>query len=364
MKVALIHYWLTGMRGGEKVLEALCQLFPQADIFTHVYEPQALSPLLRKHNIQTTFVGRLPLAARWYKAYLPLMPMALESLDLTAYDLVISSESGPAKAVITRPDALHLCYCHSPMRYLWDLNPLYRQNMSKPARWLFAPMAHYLRMTDVLGATRVDHFVANSTFVQKRIKKFYRRESQIIHPPVNTDFFSALPVEQGDFYLVAGQLVAYKNVGLAIAACSQLGLPLVVVGQGPEQSKLAAMAGNSVRFTGRVDDEQLRHLMSTCKALIFPGVEDFGLVPVEAMACGKPVLAFQGGGVLDTIIPGQTGIFFKEQNVAALQEVLQQFEAQAWQFDSQVIQEHAAQFGTDVFMYKMQNYLHTLGWPG
>lgn len=364
MKVALVHYWLTGMRGGEKVLEAFCELFPQADIFTHVCVPEALSPLLRQHRIQTTFVGRLPRASRWYKAYLPLMPMALESLDLSSYDLVISSESGPAKGVITRPDALHVCYCHSPMRYLWDLYPVYRQAMSRPARWFFVPVAHYLRMADVISAARVDFFVANSTFVQSRIRKFYRREAKILHPPVDTAFFSALPVQSGEYYLVAGQLVEYKNTALAVQACSQMGLPLVVAGDGPERSKLQALAGDFVRFTGRVDDVELRLLMSKSKALIFPGVEDFGLVPVEAMACGKPVIAFQQGGVLDTVLPGQTGVFFKEQTIPALQEVLEQFENQSWTFGAAAIQAHAAQFSRTVFMEKMKSYLHTLGWSG
>jgi glycosyltransferase involved in cell wall biosynthesis len=364
MKVALVHYWLTGMRGGEKVLEALCELFPGAHIYTHVCLPERLSSTLLRHKISTTFVSRLPFASRWYKAYLPFMPMALESLDLTDYDLVISSESGPAKGVITRPDALHVCYCHSPMRYIWDLKDAYRQEMTRAGRFLFSPVAHYLRLADVIAAARVDAFIANSTFVQARIRKFYRRESEVIHPPVDTDFFSPSKATPGEYYLVAGQLVEYKKVRLAVAACTELGLPLIVAGEGPDLSRLQTQAGPTVRFAGRVDNDELRRLMRGCKALIFPGIEDFGIVPVEAMACGKPVIAFRQGGVLDSVVDGRTGVLFDVQDVSALHDALTAFEAGGSAFESEEIRAHAMRFDKAVFREKMMNCLRKAGWAG
>lgn len=361
MRVALVHYWLVNWRGGEKVLAALAKLFPEADIFTHVCAPDVLPPALRKHRITTTFVGRLPRATRWYKGYLPLMPMALENLDLREYDLVISSESGPAKNVITRPDAVHVCYCHSPMRYLWDLAPEYRAGMSLPARILSTPVAHYLRLADVASAQRVDAFAANSTFVAKRIRKYYRREAQVIHPPVDTDFFTPGESERKNEYLVAGQLVGYKRADLAVAACTELDLPLVVAGEGPEKEKLQRMAGPSVRFTGRVSDENLRQLMRSCRALIFPGVEDFGLVPVEAMACGTPIVAFKGGGALETVLPERTGIFFTEQSVDVLKNALILLESGVHDFDQSTLRSHAESFGRNDFLKRMATFLSEQG---
>lgn len=361
MRVALIHYWLVNWRGGEKVLAALAELFPLADIFTHVCRSEILPPELRTHRITTTFIGRLPGAARWYKGYLPLMPMALENLDLREYDLVISSESGPAKNVITRPDAVHVCYCHSPMRYIWDLAPEYRAGMPFVMRALSAPVTHYLRLADAAGAQRVDAFAANSAFVAGRVRRFYRREAQVIHPPVDTDFFTPGERNGKEHYLVAGQLVGYKRADLAVAACTELNLPLVVAGEGPEEVKLRRMAGPSVRFAGRVTDEELRELMRSCRALVFPGVEDFGLVPVEAMACGAPVIAFGAGGALETVLPGRTGLFFDRQNVAALKEVLGVLEGGEFDCDRAAVRSHAESFGREAFFRNMRAFLHDRG---
>jgi glycosyltransferase involved in cell wall biosynthesis len=323
--------------------------------------PDVLPPELRRHRIATTFIGRLPGAARLYKGYLPLMPMALENLDLREYDLVISSESGPAKNVITRPDAVHVCYCHSPMRYLWDMAPEYRAGMSLPARILFAPVAHYLRLVDVAGARRVDAFAANSAFVAQRIRKYYRREAQVVHPPVDTDFFTPGEHPRKSHYLTAGQLVGYKRVDLAVAACTELNLPLIVAGEGPEEVKLKRMSGPSVRFVGRVSDDDLRELMRSCRALIFPGVEDFGLVPVEAMACGAPVVAFAAGGALETVLPNRTGIFFREQSVESLKDALMLLENGEHDFDQVVLRRHAESFGRNAFFQGMTTFLHTQG---
>ncbi|NLY40094.1 MAG: glycosyltransferase family 4 protein [Desulfovibrionales bacterium] len=357
MKVALVHYWLVGMRGGEKVLAALADLFPQAHIYTHVLDRLRLDPVLAERTIHTTFINSLPRAQRWYKNYLPFMPLALEELDLRDYDLVISSESGPAKGVLTRPDALHVCYCHSPMRYIWDLYPEYRQHAGRLRRLLFAPLAHYLRQWDVSSAARVDHFVANSAFVRQRIRKFYRREATVIYPPVNTGFWSAGTCEPGQYFLFVGELVPYKRADLAIAACTALQVPLVVVGDGPERSRLENMAGPQVRFMGRVPDDTLRTLMGSCSALLFPGVEDFGLVPVEAMSCGKPVIARAAGGALETVLPYKTGLFFSEPSIKAVVDAITEFQALETQFIKTDLQAHAEKFDTQAFNVSIRDFI-------
>lgn len=329
MKIAIVHYWLVGMRGGEKVLEALCRMFPDADLFTHVYAPDAVSPLIRRHKVTETYVGRLPFARRLYQSYLPLMPGALESLDLTGYDLVISSEAGPAKGVIPPPDAFHLCYTHSPMRYLWDQYNVYRQGAGTLTRLAMPLIAPSLRRWDVTSAARVDHFLANSTHVAARIRKYWRREAEVLHPPVDVASFAPVPPgELGDFYLWAGELAPYKRPDIAIEAFRRLGLPLVVIG-GPEKTRqrLAAGAPANVSFLGKTDFATLKAHLARCKALVFPGEEDFGIVPVEAMASGRPVIAYGRGGALDTVVQGETGWLFGEQSVEALAAAVRDFEA-------------------------------------
>lgn len=348
MRVAIIHYWLINMRGGEKVLEAICELYPQADIFTHVLDPQALSPTLRKHTIRTTFISKLPFAKRFYQWYLPLMPLALEQLDLSAYDLIISSESGPAKGVIINPNALHICYCHSPMRYLWDMHQDYLQNSSLPIRLLFPLLAHYLRIWDRHSATSVDQFVANSRFVAKRIQKYYRRESVVIHPPVAVnDFFIA--EQPDDYYLLFGQLVKYKRADLAIEAFNQLNKPLLIIGEGEMLPQLKRMANSNIRFLGKLPFEQVRHYLTHCKALIFPGMEDFGIVPVEAMASGRPVIAYGAGGALETVIDGKTGLFFYNQTAEGLSDAVIRFEENISHFTPDLIRRHAEDFSLSIF---------------
>ncbi|MGI3170928.1 glycosyltransferase [Pseudooceanicola sp. C21-150M6] len=328
-RVAIIHYWLVGMRGGEKVIEALCRMFPQADIFTHVADPERLSATLTKHRIIETRIGRLPLAKKMYQKYLPLMPRALEEIDLTGYDLVISSESGPAKGVIAPPDAPHLCYCHSPMRYLWDQYHVYRNGAGRLTRMMMPTLAHSLRQWDVTSAARVDGFAANSRFVAQRIEKYWRRDADVVHPPVAVEDFSAIPAsERGDFYLWAGELAPYKRPDLAVDAFTRLKLPLVVIG-GPDDTveKLKARAGDNVTFLGKVPFDVLKSHMARCKALIFPGEEDFGIVPVEVMASGRPVVAYGRGGILDTVVDGETGVFFDTQTVDSLVDAVERIEA-------------------------------------
>ena len=274
MKVALVHYWLVNMAGGEKVLEALCRLYPQADIFTHVVDREKLLPEFRRHKISTTFINSLPASRRLYKKYLPLMPHALEQLDLTDYDLVISSESGPAKGVITRPDCLHVCYCHTPMRYLWDNWPAYMRSTGRLSRLAMRLLLPSLRQWDCLSAQRVDHFVANSRHVARRIRKYWRREAAVVHPPVDTNAFTPRAEPGGEHYLCFGRLASYKRVDLAVEVCTRLGRPLVVAGDGEMMQQLKAKAGPSVRFVGRQDDAAVRELMARSRALLFPGEED------------------------------------------------------------------------------------------
>lgn len=297
MRVALIHYWLVTMRGGEKVLEALCELFPQADIFTHVYVPEAVSPTIRSHTVHTSFIQKLPFAERHYQKYLPLMPLALEQLDLRGYDLVISTESGPAKGVLVDSSVPHICYCFTPMRYLWDHYQQYLEECGAVTRFFWRPLAHYLRMWDTLSASRVDHFIADSQYVARRIARHYRREAVVIPPPVDVQAYAPAghPHPPGDAYLFLGQLVGYKRADIAVEACSRTGRQLIVAGDGPQLEALRAMAGPGVRFVGRLEQDALRPLLQQCRALIFPADEDFGIVPVEAMAAGRPVIAYGRG---------------------------------------------------------------------
>lgn len=329
MKIAIIHYWLVGMRGGEKVLESLCRMFPEADIFTHVWDPIQTSATINAHRIVETSIASLPFARRNYKIYLPFMPGALESLDLTGYDLVISSESGPAKGVIPPPDAFHLCYTHSPMRYLWDQYNLYRDESGRLTRAILPLLAPRLRQWDVTSAARVDTFIANSAHVAMRIRKYWRREAGVLAPPVDVDAFTPLPRGQAeDFYLWVGELVHYKRPNIAVEAFTRMGRKLVVIG-GPESERrrLAQKAGPTVTFLGKTDFGVLRDHMARCRALIFPGEEDFGLVPVEVMASGRPVVAYGRGGALDTVIDGETGLLFSDQSVEGLIVAIEQFEA-------------------------------------
>ncbi|MEM7526912.1 MAG: glycosyltransferase [Pseudomonadota bacterium] len=329
MRTAIVHYWLVGMRGGEAVLEELIRLYPDADIYTHVYDPAQVSPLINSRPVYETFVGRLPGARRHHALFLPFMPRALEELDLTDYDLVISSEAGPAKGVIAHPDATHVCYCHSPMRYLYDHYPQYRATLGPVKRALFSHLAHRLRQWDVTTAARVDRFVANSAFIARRVARVYGREASVVHPPVDLDRFRdaaarGLPRDGG--YLVVSQLVPYKRVDLAVEAFRRLGKPLTVAGDGPMAERLAAKAPNNVRFLGRVDNAALAELYARAQALVFPGEEDFGIVPVEAMAAGCPVIAYGRGGACDTVIDGRTGVLFAEQTVEALIAGIERFE--------------------------------------
>lgn len=347
MKVALVHYWLVGMRGGERVLEALCEIFPQADIFTLVMDPDRISTRIARHDIRTSFLQKIG-GRRHYRKMLPLMPMALEAFDLTAYDLVVSSEAGPAKGIVPRPDAVHVCYCHSPMRYIWDLQPQYRRSAGWAERLALAATAPWLRQWDVTTAARVDHFIANSRFVAKRIEKYYRREAVVINPPVDLDRF-AIAETPGPVYICAGEITPYKKVELSVEAFTRNGRPLVVIGGGASRA-LRERAGRNVTFLGPVDDATLAFWFSRCRALVHPGVEDFGIVPLEVMASGRPVIAYGRGGATETVVAGTTGVFFEEQTVEGLMGAVERFERIAGGFDPQAIRAHAARFSTPRFV--------------
>jgi glycosyltransferase involved in cell wall biosynthesis len=356
LKVAIVHYWWLSNRGGEAVVSALARLYPTADLFVHVCDEalvrDALGPGFRGRVVQS-FVSRLPGARRHYQKYLPLMPLACEQFDLSAYDLVISSEAGPAKGVITRPDALHLCYCHSPMRYVWDLYHDYHRSAGRWVRPWFPWVAHYMRQWDRLSADRVDQFVANSAFVASRIRKYYRREAQVVHPPVDVAAFTPNQ-PRGDHYLVLGQLVAYKRADLAVQAFNELGLPLVVIGEGEQATRLRRLARSNVQLLGRQSISVIRHHLQTCKALVFAGVEDFGIVPVEAMAAGAPVVAFGRGGALETVHDGITGCLFHEQTVNALKAAVVRIESGALRIEPILLHAYAQRFDAARFQREMR----------
>lgn len=359
MKVAIVHYWLVGMRGGEKVVEALCNLYPEADIFTHAYAPEAISPAINAHRVYKSFISKLPRATTKYKSYLPLMPMALEQLDLRGYDLIISSESGPAKGIIPPSDAVHICYCHSPMRYIWNMYHDYRERTGPLTRMLMPPVAHYVRNWDAISAGRVQEFVANSATVARRIETYYRRPATVIHPPVDTAAFEMVPGEEiGDYHLMVGELVRYKRPELAIEAFNRLQKPLVVIGGGEMLRELRDLAGPHVTILGPQPFSVLKHHYARCRALIFPGEEDFGIVPLEAMASGRPVVAYGKGGVTETVIDGVTGSFFHEQSVDALIDAVHRCEALAP--DPGRMVRRASEFGVNRFSQEIGQFIEAV----
>jgi len=364
LRVAIVHYWFVGRAGGERVVEALAEVFPQADLFSLVADRDSLAPILRDRRLETSFLQRIPGATKFHRHFLFLQPFALEQFDLSAYDLVISSESGPAKGVITSSKTCHICYCHSPMRYIWDMYPQYRRGMNPFVGAIFSLAAHYVRLWDFAAASRVDYFVANSQFVASRIRKYYGRESTVIYPPVNASKGS-ITAARGDYYLAVGRLVDYKRFDLAVKACTELGRPLRVIGDGPEYKALRKMAGATVQFLGRASDAELRENLAGCRALLFPGEEDFGIVPVEAQSFGRPVIAYASGGLLETIRgerPGEssvenpTGIFFNHQTSSDLVNAILSFESKERQFSSRSIHEHSLQFDSDIFKDKIAEF--------
>ena len=379
-KIAIIHDWLTGMRGGEKVLEIFCELFPEADIFTLIHIPGSVSKIIEDRKIQTSFLQKIPLARKRYRSFLPLFPLAIEGFDLRGYDVVVSSSHCVAKGVLTSPATIHICYCHTPMRYVWEHYNTYFGDGKKGlvSRFLMPPIAHYLRMWDVTSSNRVDHFVANSYNVANRIKKYYKRSAEVIHPPVDCSLYTPTNTHrEGDYYLIVSAFAPYKRIDIAVNAFEKLGLPLVIIGGGQEEEIIRKMAKKHVKCIGWQSSETLREYYRGCRALIFPGEEDFGIVPLEAQACGKPVIAFAKGGVLETVrgiypysesTPGikqkqpetPTGVFFTEQTTESLIEAVRFFEHNKNIFDPLSIRKHAEGFDKLIFKEKFKKYIDSI----
>lgn len=362
LKVALIHDWLTGMRGGEKVLEVFCDMFPDSAIFTLLHEPGRVSPEIEKHQIYTSFIDKLPFKSRKYRNYLPLFPTAIELFNLKGYELILSSSHCIAKGVITPPDALHVSYIHTPMRYVWDMYHEYfgEDRLGIVGKRLIPLFANYLRMWDASSSSRVDRFIANSGHVARRINKFYGRESTVIHPPVETSVFSVSKTHN-NYYLIVSALVPYKKVDLAIDAFNRMQKKLLIIGEGPEKGRLQKISGKTIEFIDWQPHDKLAAYYENCLALIFPGEEDFGIVPVEAMACGKPVVAYGRGGALETVIgkdddpDKKSGIFFNDLNPESLIEAVEKCDRTEW--DPDFIGEHARKFDIENFRSTVTEFI-------
>jgi len=359
MKTAIVHYWLVNMRGGEKVIETLLEMFPDADIYTHVYDPKAVSRLINSRRVFTSRINRLPLVKKLYRLYMPLMPNALMDFNLQNYDLVISSESGPSKGVVPNPNAYHICYCHSPIRYLWDMYHEYFRAANPFVRFFMKRLIPGLRIWDMVSANMVDCFIANSSYVAKRIRRYYNREAPVVYPPVDVEKYFSVERRPADFYLFFGQLTGYKRADLAIEACVQSGRKLVVAGAGADKKALKKYKKTTlVTFKGKVSDEEIFELFTAAKALLFPGIEDFGIVPVEANSAGCPVIAFRGGGVLETVKENVTGLFFNEQTPESLIAAMDKYERNEINFrDRQLFMEHVQQFSKSAFFKRMQGVI-------
>ncbi len=355
MKLAIVHDFLTQMGGAEQVVKIFREIFPDAPVYTSIYNPKVMCPSFKTADIRTSFMQKLPFAKNHSRRYLPLYPYAFESFDLSEYDVVLSSSSSFAKGVITGPHTCHICYCYTPMRFVWNYHTYIEQEpFSRLTRSVLPYVIHQLRRWDEITTNRVDHFIANSSEIDKRIRKYYRRPSTIIHSPVDMSRFS-VGERDGGYYLIVSRMLPYKRIDIAIQACNKLRVPLKVVGNGRDMERLKGMAGPTVEMLGRVSDEERLKLLRECKALLFPGTEDFGLVPVEAMACGKPVIAYAGGGALDTVRVGVSGVFFNEQTPESLADAIMDFDST--RFDPQAIREHAELFDVNVFKEQILSFV-------
>jgi glycosyltransferase involved in cell wall biosynthesis len=359
MKVAIVHYWLVNMRGGEKMLESLLEMFPEADIYTHVYNPKAVSASINRHRVYTSRINKFPFAKKLYQLYMPLMPNALMDFNLQHYDLIISSEAGPAKGVVPNPNAYHLCYCHSPMRYLWDMYHEYFRKTNFMVRFFMKRLIPGLRLWDVTSANLVDRFVTNSHYVAKRIRHIYNREAEVVYGPASIERLLAVERKPSDYYLFFGQLTGYKRADLAIEACIKSGRKLVVAGAGAKRGEIRKYEKTGlVRFSGRVSDEDAADLFRGAKALLYPGIEDLRLVPIEAQAAGCPVIAFREGGALDTVKEGVTGLFFDEQTPESLVTAMENFERNEVTFyNRKMFNEHVQQFSRTAFIERIRRIL-------
>ncbi len=377
-RVALVHDWLTGMRGGERCLEAFCELLPDADLFTLVHFKGSVSPVIENRRIRTSFLDRLPVLRKKYRALLPLYPFAIESMDLTPYDVVVSLSHCVAKGVITRPDARHVCYCFTPVRYLWDMYHHYfpAERLGVLARRIVPATATFLRAWDVTSSRRVDRIIAISRYVKERIRKVWGREAEVLHPPVDMRRFSPAK-ERGDYFLMVTAFAPYKRVDLAIRAFKTLGLPLKIVGTGQEEARLRRAAPANVEFLGWKPDEEVASLYARARAFVFPGEEDFGITPLEAQASGRPVIAFARGGALETVVPDgdfsrpsgtdtaespPTGVLFPEQTPASLASAVRHFDEREDRFDDPgPMVQNAKRFALERFRENIGNVLREEG---
>ncbi len=364
-KVAIVHEWFVDHSGSEKVLEQILNVFPQADLFAVVaFLPEDLKYYIHHKSVTTTFIQKLPFAKKHYRNYLPLMPFAVEQLDVSAYDIVISNSHAVSKGVITKNSQLHICYCHSPIRYAWDLYHQYlkESGLDRGIKGLFARLfLHYIRQWDLSTVNRIDYFIANSNYIAQRIGKVYKRKATVIYPPVDTQSFN-LFTQKEDFYFTASRFVPYKKIDLIVKAFVKLpDKHLVIIGDGPDFRKVELLAAQSpnISFLGFQPFDVLKSHMQRAKAFVFAADEDFGIMPVEAQACGTPVIAFGRGGSLETVVDGETGIFFQEQSVDAIMQAVQQFEQMAHQFDPVQIQAHAEKFGVARFRKEIQCFIES-----
>ena len=361
MRVAIVHHWFVTRGGGERVAECIASLFPSAEIFTLLADPVGTPQGLRGRVLHTSWLQRVPLAVSHHRRVMPLYPWATESLDLRGFDLVLSSDSGPIKGVRVDPGAMHICYCHSPMRYLWDGYEAYRSQMDPVTRAIFTATAARVRRWDRRAAERVTYFLANSRYVADRIRRAYGRESTVIAPPIDLDR-AVLDGAPGEHYLCAGRLVGYKRTELLMGACERLGRPLRIAGTGPEEARLRRLAGPGVTFLGELPTDDLWREYACCRALLFAADEDFGMVPLEAQACGRPVIAYGRGGSLETV-RGEgaepTGVYFTEQTAESAADGIRRFEAaeREGRFDPAVTHHWAEQFATPVFLGRMREFV-------
>lgn len=358
MKVAIVHDWLPFMGGAENVVTNMMEVFPDAPIYTSICNKDKLTGILKNADIRTTHLQKGKTEIKSHRKLFPFMPTAMESIDLSEYDVVLSSSSSVAKAVITSPDTLHICYCHTPMRYGWEFMRNYVGRLSGKFAFKNKMKSYFMtfmRVWDYASAARVDVYVANSVNVAKRIKKHYRRDAYVIHPPVRGKLFKMSDTD-GDFYLCVSRLQEYKRVDLAVQACTELGVRLVVIGDGPKMQELKKIAGPTVTFLGRVEDEVIRKHYAECKAFLFPGEEDYGITPLEAQACGRPVIAYGKGGALETVVEGETGVFFYEQTVGAMKKAIERMEQM--KFEKEKLRKHALEFDESVFRDKLKRFVN------
>lgn len=357
MRVALVHDYLNQYGGAERVLEAFCEIWPEAPIFTLVYDKRRTGGAFEGRKIKTSFLQKVPLVKSHHRPFLMFMPLAIEQFDFSKYDLVISDSASFAKGVITRPEALHICYCHTPTRYVWDDSHKYIDEFNYPAlvKKFIPSFLNYLRLWDEAASVRPDVYLANSRFVASRVKKYYGREAQVICPPVKTGRFY-LSGKSGDYFLLLARFLPYKKIDMAIAAFNALGWPLKIIGDGPDRNRLREMAGSNIEFLGLVAEKNLPRYFSHCRAFIFPQEEDFGIAAVEAMAAGRPVIAYRGGGALEIVEEGKTGIFFDRQTPESLIAALKKFNPA--DFSARYIRQQAERFDKEVFKDKIKRFVN------